>query len=665
MPDHQRRWKLCRPIDTLNAERERIHGRNFMTRTRLLASLLAWCMLWVSFTAIPSHVEGQQSTDIKAGYAKSEHMIPMRDGVKLFVAVYAPRDTSQKYPILLNRTPYSCAPYGPSDYKETIGPSPLFATEGYVIVYQDVRGAHMSEGTYVNMRPQIANKGPTDIDESTDTYDTIDWLVKNIPNNNGRVGMWGISYPGFYTAVGAIDAHPALKAASPQAPIADWFIGDDFHHNGTLFLPHAFNFFSGFGRPRQTPTAQRSREPFNHGTPDGYKFFLEMGPLGNADKKYFHGNIAYWNEMMEHPNYDAYWQARNTRPHLKNIKPAVMTVGGWFDAEDLFGALHTYQSVEKQSPGAYTVLVMGPWFHGGWSRSDGDALGDVRFGSKTAEFYRANIELPFFNYYLKDKGSLKLPEAYVFETGSNRWRTYEQWPPASARTQNLYFDANGKLSFAAPAASRSFDQYVSEPARPVPFINNIAIGMTREYMVDDQRFAARRPDVVVYQTDPLTQDITVAGPLAAALFVSTSGTDSDFIVKLIDVYPDNAPDNQPNPTGMKMGGYQMLVRGEPMRARFRNSFEKPEAMTPNKVEKIEYVMPDVNHTFMKGHRLMVQVQSSWFPLVDRNPQKFVNIYTAKESDFQKATQRVYRGGVTGSHLKLSIVKSEKQEQSGR
>jgi putative CocE/NonD family hydrolase len=636
-----------------------------MTRTRSLASLLAGCTLCVALIAIPRPVESQQSTNIKAGYAKSEHMIPMRDGVKLFTAVYAPKDTSQKYPVLLNRTPYSCAPYGPNEYRETIGPSPLFAAEGYIIVYQDVRGAHMSEGTYVNVRPQIAKKAPNDIDESTDTYDTIDWLVKNVPNNNGKVGMWGISYPGFYAAVGAIDAHPALKAASPQAPIADWFIGDDFHHNGTLFLAHAFNFFSGFGQPRPKPTAPQPREPFNHGTPDGYKFFLEMGPLANADKKYFRGNIAYWNEMMEHPNYDAYWQARNTGPHLKNIKPAVMTVGGWFDAEDLFGALHTYQSVEKQSPGAYNVLVMGPWFHGGWARSDGDALGDVRFGSKTAEFYRANIELPFFNYYLKDKGSLKLPEAYVFETGSNRWRTYEQWPPASARTQNLYFDANGKLSVTAPAASGSFDQYVSDPARPVPFINNIAIRMTREYMVDDQRFAASRPDVVVYQTDPLTQEITVAGPLAASLSVSTSGTDSDFIVKLIDVYPDNAPDNQPNPTGMKMGGYQMLVRGEPMRARFRKSFERPEAMTPNKVEKIEYVMPDVNHTFMKGHRVMVQVQSSWFPLVDRNPQKFVNISTAKESDFQKATQRIYRGGATGSHLKLSIVKSEKQEQSDR
>lgn len=610
------------------------------------------CLACLTF-AVPRPLQAQQPFDLKANYAKSEHLIAMRDGVKLFAAVYSPKDASQKYPILLNRTPYSCAPYGPDKYKDSIGPSPLFAKEGYIVVYQDVRGAWMSEGTYVNMRPQNDHKNkPADIDESSDTYDTIDWLVKNIPNNNGRVGMWGISYPGFYTAVGSIDAHPALKAASPQAPIADWFIGDDFHHNGTLFLPHAFNFFSGFGRPRPKPTSTGSAERFNHGTPDGYKFFLEMGPLPNGDKKYFHGNIAYWSEMMEHPNYDAWWQARNTLPHLKNIKPAVMTVGGWFDAEDLFGALNTYKSVEKQSPGAYNILVMGPWFHGGWSRSDGDALGDVRFRSKTGEFYRENIELPFFNFYLKDKGALKLPEAYVFETGSNKWKTYEQWPPANARTQNIYFDANGKLSFTAPSDSNAFDEYVSDPARPVPFINNINIGMTREYMVDDQRFAARRPDVLVYQTEVLTEDITVAGPLTASLSVSTSGTDSDFVVKLIDVYPDDAPDNQPNPSGMKMGGYQMLVRGEPMRARFRNSFEKPEAMTPNKVTKIEYTLPDVNHTFMKGHRVMVQIQSSWFPLVDRNPQKFVNIYTAKESDFQKATQHVYHS----SHLILNVVK---------
>lgn len=625
-----------------------------MTLNKAIRVTLVICIFSIALVTIPRSQHAQQAFDVKANYTKSEHMIPTRDGVKLFTAVYAPKDTSQKYPILLNRTPYSCSPYGPNAYRDSVGPSPLFAKEGYIVVYQDVRGAWMSEGTYVNMRPQNDHKTkPSDVDESSDTYDTIDWLVKNIPNNNGRVGMWGISYPGFYTAVGAIDAHPALKAASPQAPISDWFIGDDFHHNGTLFLPHAFNFFSGFGKARPKPTAIGDGSRFNHGTPDGYKFFLEMGPLANADKKHFHGDIAYWNEMMEHPNYDAWWQARDTRPHLRNIKPAVMTVGGWFDAEDLFGALNTYKSIEKQSPGAYNILVMGPWFHGGWSRGDGEGLGDVRFGSKTSEFYRENIELPFFNYYLKDKGELKLAEAYVFETGSNKWKTYDTWPPANAHAQALYIRPNGALSFSQPAGvDNSYDEYISDPARPVPFINNVNIGMTREYMVDDQRFASRRPDVLTYQTDVLAEDVTVAGPLTASLLVSTSGTDSDFVVKLIDVYPDNAPDNQPNPTGMKMGGHEMLVRGEPMRARFRKSFEKPEAMPPNKIEKIEYGMPDVNHTFMKGHRIMVQIQSSWFPLVDRNPQKFVDIYKATEGDFQKAIERVYHS----SRVMLNVVK---------
>jgi putative CocE/NonD family hydrolase len=597
-------------------------------------------------------LRGQDANDVQASYTKAEYQIPMRDGVKLFTSVYIPKDTSQQFPIMLNRSPYSVAPYGVNEYKPQIGPTALFQKEGYIIVYQDVRGRYMSEGKFEDVRPYLPNKkSATDIDEASDTYDTIDWLVKNIPNNNGRVGMWGISYPGFYAAMGAIDAHPALKAVSPQAPIADWFIGDDFHHNGTLFLPHAFNFFSGFGRPRPQPTTKGS-PGFAHFTPDGYRFFLDLGPLANVNEKYFKGEVAFWNDMLKHPNYDEFWQARDTRPHLKNIKPAVMTVGGWFDAEDLFGALSTYKSIEKQSAGAYNILVMGPWFHGGWSRSDGDALGNVRFGSKTAAFYRENIELVFFNHLLKDKGEAKLPEAYVFNTGANQWRTFDQWPPKSAEEKSVYLDATGKLSFTAPTQKECFAEYVSDPRKPVPFITNTATGMTREYMVDDQRLAAARPDVLTYQTDVLAEDFMVAGPVHVSLDVSTSGTDSDFVVKVIDVYPDNAPDNDPNPANVRMGGYQMLVRGEPFRARFRNSFSKPEPMTPGKVTRIEFEMPDILHTFMKGHRLMVQVQSSWFPLVDRNPQKFVDLYTAKEVDFQKATERVY----CSSRVIVNVIK---------
>ena len=602
-------------------------------------------------------LHAQESFDVKAHYTKTEQLIPMRDGVKLFTSIYVSKDTAQKYPIMLIRTPYTVAPYGTDAYKENLGPSPAFAREGYIFVYQDVRGRWLSEGEYVNVRPHRAQKsGTKDIDESTDTYDTVEWLLKNVPNHNGRVGMWGISYPGFYVSAGIIDSHPAIKAASPQAPIADWFIGDDFHHNGALFLPHGFNFLASFGRPRPKPTTQAPPR-FEHGTPDGYKFFLEMGPLKNANERYFKDEVAFWNEMMAHPNYDEYWQARNLLPHLKNVKTAVMTVGGWFDAEDLYGALKTYDSIERKNPGIYNVLVMGPWFHGGWARGDGEGLGDVRFGAKTSAFYRDQIELPFFNFHLKDKGELKLPEAYVFRTGANVWEQRAEWPPKNAAAQSLYFHANGRLALTPQGESATaFDEYISDPNKPVPVTTKTAIGMTREYMVEDQRHAATRPDVLVYQTDALSEDVTIAGPIVANLFVSTTGTDSDFVVKLIDVFPDDAPDNEPNPSDVRMAGYQMLIRGEPMRARFRNSFTNPEPMRPGEVDKIEFTLPDAFHTFKKGHRVMIQIQSTWFPLVDRNPQKFVDINKATEADFQKATQRLYHSPKFSSQVRVLTVK---------
>jgi hypothetical protein len=624
-----------------------------MNRNRHLPARLFLLALVCSLA--PCAASAQDAFDVKANYEKSEHRVRVRDGARLFTTVYAPRDRSRAYPVMLNRTPYSVRPYG-DGYRTSLGPSEHFMREGYIFVYQDVRGRWMSEGDYVNVRPYNPKKsGPRDVDESTDTYDTIEWIVRNVANNNGRVGMWGISYPGFYVSMGLIGAHPALRAGSPQAPIADWFIGDDFHHNGALFLPHAFNFLAGFGQPRPRPTDQPAQANFEHGTPDGYKFFLDMGPLANADAKYYKGRVAYWNEMTEHPNYDDYWKARSVPQHLHDIRPRVMTVGGWFDAEDLYGALKTYEAIEKKNPGATNTLVMGPWCHGCWSRTDGDSLGEMSFGAKTGEFYRREIEFPFFQCALKDKCDEKLPEAYVFETGSNRWRKYDAWPPRDAREMSLYLDAGGRLSFRAPAA-RGFDEYVSDPNHPVPHINTVNIGMTGDYMIQDQRFASRRPDVLVYQTEPLRDDITVAGPVRASLFASTSGTDSDFVVKLIDVFPDDAKDPEPNPRGVRLGGYQMLVRGEPMRARFRNSYERPEPMRPNEPTRIEYVMPDTAHTFRRGHRIMVQIQSTWFPLVDRNPQRFVpNIYKARASDFQRATQRVYRAGPTGSRVRLTVL----------
>jgi putative CocE/NonD family hydrolase len=603
----------------------------------------------------PQAAIAQGLVEVKARYTKYEHRIPMRDGARLFTAVYVPKDLPVRYPILLTRTPYSVAPYGVDRYKNDLGPSLLFGKEGYIFAYQDVRGRWMSEGTFVNMRPE--KDGSSRVDESTDTFDTIDWLVKNVAGNNGKVGMYGISYPGFYTAAGLIDAHPALKAASPQAPVTDWFIGDDWHHNGAFLLTHCFNFLVSFGRPRPEPT-KKFEFKFEHGTPDGYDFFLRMGPLANADKTYFKGDVAFWNEVMAHGTYDDWWRARNVRAHLKDVKPAVMTVGGWFDAENLFGALECYKAIEKSSLGASNMLVMGPWSHGGWSRSDGDHLGHVSFNAKTGEFFREKIELAFFNSHLKGAPASQsaLPEAYVYETGRNEWRKHDAWPPRSARPRSIYLRHHGKLSFEPSGESEEtgVDTFLSDPAHPVPFLSGIDNKMAIEYMVGDQRFASRRPDVLTYQTAVLDEDLTVVGPIKVTLFVSTSGTDADWVVKLIDVYPDDLPDADPNPSGVHLGGFQQLVRGDVMRGKFRKSFEKPEPFTPGKIEPVSFFLPDTYHSFRPGHRVMIQVQSSWFPLIDRNPQTFVDIYSATESDFRMARHRVAHSKSAPSRIEVLV-----------
>ncbi|MGE3804109.1 MAG: CocE/NonD family hydrolase [Gemmataceae bacterium] len=593
---------------------------------------------------------------ILAHYTKYEYKIPMRDGKKLHTAVFVPKDDSKTYPILMTRTPYSCKPYGVDEYPAKLGPSTLFIKAGYIFVKQDVRGRWMSEGTHVNMRPHLAKKnGPDDFDESTDTYDTIDWLLKNVKGHNGKVGQWGISYPGFYTAAGMIDAHPALKAVTPQAPIVDWFVGDDWHHNGAFQMPHAFNFLARFGRPRPEPV-KKFEHVFDYGTEDGYDFYLRMGPLPNANKLHFKDDVAFWKEVMAHGNYDEFWQARNLRPHLKNIKPAVMTVGGWYDAENLFGAMEVYRNVEATSGKNTNLIVMGPWRHGGWNFEEGTHLGDVKFNAKTSLYYQEKIEFPFFEYHLKNQGSFNHPEAWMFETGTNQWRKYETWPPRTAQAKTLYLREKGELAFEPPASVReSFDEYTSDPARPVPYLDRIVIGMDYTYMTADQRFAARRPDVLVYQTEVLERDLTLAGPIKVTLHVSTTGTDADFIVKLIDVYPDDYPDPKPNPKGVRMGGYQQLVRGDVMRGKFRKSLSKPEAFVPGEPAEVSFLLQDAYHCFRPGHRLMVQVQSSWFPLIDRNPQTFVDIYNAKESDFQKSTQRVYRSKELPSRLEVRVL----------
>lgn len=598
----------------------------------------------------------QRAEYIRKHYTKYEYRIPARDGKLLFTSVYVPNDASasKRYPILLVRTPYTVAPYGTDKYKSRLGPTFDYEKEGFIFAFQDVRGKNMSEGEFVNMRPHISKKmGKNDVDESSDTYDSIDWMIKNLPANNGKVGQWGISYPGFYTSAGAIDSHPALKAASPQAPIADWFRGDDMHRNGAFNVQLAFSFFSGFGKPRPLPTDVNNDRGFDWGVPDAYQFFLELGSLANANTKYFKNEIPFWNELMAHPNYDSYWQAKNLLPHLKNIKAAVMTVGGWYDTEDLYGPLQTYKAIEKNNPGISNTLVIGPWVHGGWTSTTGEKIGDANFGFKTSYSYQP-IEFAFFKHHLKGGEKPALPEAWIFETGANRWRGFDSWPPANTQSKSLYFQADGKLSFSMPQdSSLSFDEYVSDPAKPVPYTTEIGNRWSNQYVAMDQRFASSRPDVLTYQTDVLERDVTFAGPLEAALFVSTTGSDADFVVKLIDVNP-NKMDTVAGE--VNRGAQQTLVRGEPFRARFRDGFEHPKAMQANEVHQVKFGINDVMHTFKRGHRIMIQVQSSWFPFIDRNPQKYVeNIYQAKDSDFVKANHRLYRGAGKLSHLQVQVL----------
>ncbi|MEW6235815.1 MAG: CocE/NonD family hydrolase [Candidatus Omnitrophota bacterium] len=591
---------------------------------------------------------------IRSHYAKFEYQIPMRDGVKLFTAVYTPNDRSQKYPILICRTPYSVNSYGADKYMSAISPHQEFEKEGFIFVYQDVRGKFMSEGEYVEMRPHVSDKKTNqDVDESSDAYDSIEWLLNHIENHNGKAGIVGISYPGFYASCGAIDSHPALKAVSPQAPIADWF-WDDFHLHGAFSLFPTFNFFRATGVKREKLGADWPKPVYDLNVTDYYQFFLDLGPLKNVNKNYFHGEIDFWNQAEKHPNYDEFWQSRNLLPHLKNIKTAVMVVGGWFDTEDLYGPLNTYRSIEEKNQGIFNVLVMGPWSHGGWSRMDGQSLSDADFGFKTANYYQENVDLTFFKHFLKDdKSDLQLPEALMFETGANRWRRFDAWPPKKTETKSLYLQEGGALSFETPKQSKeTCDSYISDPNKPVPYsmkisFSNPAPRGAQEFYAEDQRFAARRPDVLVYQTPPLEQDLTIAGPIGARLFVSTSGTDSDWIIKLIDVHPLDAAD---------LAGAQLLVRAQPFRGRFRDSYEFPKPFKPGEITKISFEMTDVCHTFQRGHRMMIQIQSSWFPFIDRNPQKYVpNIFQADESDFVAVTNKIYHSKAHPTHLEIKIL----------
>lgn len=599
----------------------------------------------------------ERGFDIPANYTKQEVRIPMRDGVHLFATVYVPRDTTQAYPFLIKKSPYGSGPYEADQYRKDLGPigSPRFAEEGYIFVYEDVRGRFMSEGTFVNVTPHIDDKkGPQDVDESSDMYDTVEWLLANINPNNGKVGIWGISYPGFYTSASIVDSHPAIAAASPQAAVTDWFIDDDFHHHGAFYLQDAFSFFPWFESTGPNPTDHYGPR-FDFGTDNAYEFYLSLGALPNANDRYLHHKVAFWDSLMQHGTYDKFWKRRTIVPHLHNVNTAVMNVGGFFDAEDPYGPIAVYRSIEEKNPGISNTLVLGPWFHGGWVRSKGDHLGDVSFGQATSTYYEENVDLPFFNYYLKGKGTLDLPEVLAYCTGSDEWHRLDAWPPKSAAPFSIFLMDDGKLAFGKTGDVESFDEYTSDPANPVPYTQEVRIDRTREYIVEDQRFAAKRPDVLTYETDALTEDFTFAGPVRPELFVSSTGTDADFVVKLIDVFPDGEPEWQATEEkylDVPMGGYQMLVRGEVFRAKFRNSYEKPEPLVPGEIARVAFETPDIFHTFKAGHRIMIQIQSSWFPLVDRNPQTFTDIYNASPEDFQKATERIYRGGEHASRIEV-------------
>jgi putative CocE/NonD family hydrolase len=593
------------------------------------------------------YLRGDPAHESKVRYTKYEFRIPMRDGIQLFTQVYIPRDRTRSYPLLVQRTPFGVSPYGEKEYRPRLGPAPEFDRAGYIFVFQDVRGRFQSQGEFVDMRPHLDHPAPGQTDESTDMADTVDWLLKHVPAHNGRVGIWGMSYPGFYAAASIIDSHPAIKAASVQAPMTNLFLGDDAYHNGAFMLAQQFQIYANYFKPRaaglELPSA-RIGHFFDYGTTDGYNFFLTHGPALHPFAALAANPLL--DQNIRHNTLDDYWNQRDLSQQLHNIHCPVLTVGGWFDAEDLAGTLRTYNALAGTNPSPPRPLVMGPWGHGDWLRSPGRGLGPLDFGSDTGTFFRGQVLFPFFEYYLKDAPATELPGALVFETGTNQWRRYPSWPPAGTQPTSLYLRANGRLAFEPPSAGENpFDAYVSDPASPVPYVEQPPTELDSSYMYADQSFAARRADVLTYRTEPLDRDLTVAGPLLVRLHVSSSGTDSDFVVKLIDEAP---------PQGDKPGS-QQLVRGETMPVRFRDSFTTPEPLEPNVETPLSYTMPDVNHTFLRGRRIVVQVQSSWFPLTGLNPQTFTPGTAASASDFIKATQHVFHTPAAASSLVLEVL----------
>jgi hypothetical protein len=579
-------------------------------------------------------------------------MIPMRDGARLYSQVYTSAKADERLPILLLRTPYGTGQLNPARIAASL---PELTADGYIIVLQDIRGRFKSEGEFVMLRQPRDPKDKKAIDESTDTYDTIEWLLKNTPNHNGRVGMAGTSYGAWLTVMGMLDPHPALRAAVPQASPADMWIGDDFHHNGAFRLSYGFEYAYMMESSKEISDVSKVIDRF-----DTYEWYLELGSLANVNAKYFHNRLPTWNDFVNHPDYDAFWKRQAFAPWLTRVTVPTLNVAGWWDQEDFYGPVKIYELLERHDTANKNFLVIGPWNHGGWSRGEGRKLGRIEFGSATAQYYRREVLARFLAHHLKGKENPNLPEALTFRTGANEWVRHDNWPPVqNVAERRLYFQAEGKLSFDAPpaAAKAAFDSYISDPANPVPYRPRpieLRSGWST-WLVEDQRFVHHRPDVLTWVSEPLKDDTVVSGKIVANLFAATTGTDSDWIVKLIDVYPEKYAADP------KMGGYQLMIAGDVLRGRYRNSFEKPEPIVPDSIVRYEIGFPANDHVFLKGHRIMVQVQSTWFPVIDRNPQRFVpNIFFAKESDFQQATQRVFRSGKNASYIAVPVVVQAQQ-----
>ena len=581
--------------------------------------------------------------DTRIPYKRSEAMVPMRDGVKLYTVILTPEKQTEPAAVLIDRTPYGVKGITPN----AASGRPELAKEGYVFVFQDIRGRFNSEGQFLMNRPPRDKRDPKSVDESTDTYDTIDWLIKNVPNNNGRVGIYGVSYDGWLSASALIDAHPALKASSPQAPMTDAWMGDDFFHNGAFRMSYGYEYgkWMEYGKPDDPPISFEI---------DSYDWYMKIGLLSNLAAT-LENRSPTFNSFVAHPAYDDYWKARSSERYLPCTRVPTLVVGGWWDQEDEYGALATYRALEKCDKNN-NHFVMGPWNHGGWG-GRGRRLGAIDFGSDTGTYFKQDIQAPFFACQLKNKCERSTPEASIFQSGSNKWMTYDAWPPRETQQRQLYFQANGELSFNRPENDKSeFDSYISDPANPVPYRQRpiqgtYANGSTwYTWRVSDQRFVADRKDVLKWQTAVLTEDVTITGDVIAHLFAATTGSDGDWVMKLIDVYPDEYPADP------KMAGYQLMVADEIFRGRYRKSFEKPEAIKSNKVLEYTIDLRGNDHVFRKGHRIMVQVQSSWFPLYDRNPQTFVkNIFMATPRDYKAATQQIYRSAKYPSHVNVSIA----------